>query len=36
MTLEEKRAYVLENIHKVPEEQLRQFNYNFDCKLTKN
>ena len=36
MNLEQKRAYVQENINKVSEEQLRLFNFNFDCVFTKN
>ena len=36
MNLEQKRTYVQENINLVPEEQLRLFNFNFDCVLTKN
>ena len=36
MTLLEKKQYVTENLHLVPEEELRLFNYNFACVLTKN
>ena len=36
MTLLEKKQYVEENLKVVPEEELRLFNYNFACVLTKN
>lgn len=36
MTLLEKKQYVEENLKLVPEEELRLFNYNFACVLTKN
>lgn len=36
MTLEEKRIYVNENLHHVPEREIKDFNFNFACVLTKN
>ncbi len=36
MNLEEKRKYVLENIHFVPDEEKRLFDFNFACVLTRN
>lgn len=36
MNLKEKREYVLENLHFVPEEEKRLFDFNFKCVLTRN
>lgn len=36
MNLQEKRNYVLENLHYVPEEEMKLFNFNFACVLTRN
>lgn len=36
MNLQEKRNYVLENLHFVPEEEMKLFNFNFACVLTRN
>lgn len=36
MTLEEKKQYVNENLHYIPEDELNLFNYNFACVYTKN
>lgn len=36
MNLQEKRQYVLENLHYVPEEEKKLFDFNFACVLTRN
>ena len=36
MNLQEKRNYVLENLHFVPEEEKKLFDFNFACVLTRN
>lgn len=36
MNLQEKKDYVLENLHFVPEEEKNLFDFNFVCVLTRN